>query len=168
MWMCRNGSSPPRYHIISHMSTHILDIHQSPCFYHSSKNITYNISHNPHSVPILQIRPLVSRAQARLTLRQSCLPHPGRTVRIGQPIRGPGFPVLGELCGWVNQSADWFRCACQTSYFLWHSCQISRRPTYTSNIILGHKVQSPPVYNTNPSNATHIFVSILVVLLCKN
>ena len=73
-------------------------IFTSPCFYHPSGNITYNISHNPHSVPILQIRPLVSRAQARLILRQSCLPHPGRTVRICQPIRGPGFPVPGESC----------------------------------------------------------------------
>ena len=27
--MCRNGSSPPQYQIISHMFTHILDIHQN-------------------------------------------------------------------------------------------------------------------------------------------
>ena len=98
-----------------------------PCFYHPSENITYNISHNTHSVPILQIRPLVSRAQARLILRQSCPPHPGRTMRIGQPIRGPSFSVPGEYADQrTNCRPDsGAHVNCLTSSVA--SCRISRR-----------------------------------------
>ena len=104
-------------------------IFKSPCFYHPSENITYNISHNTHSVPILQIRPLVSRAQARLILRQSCPPHPGQTVWIGQPIRGPGFPVPGEYADErTNRRPDsGAHVNCLTSSVA--SCRISRRPS---------------------------------------
>ena len=38
-------------------------IFTSPCFYHSSENITPNISHNSHFILILQTRLLLSRAQ---------------------------------------------------------------------------------------------------------
>ena len=79
--------------------------------YHLTSHIILVNSHIHKHVLSLQ------ELKVRLTLRQSCLTHPSRTVRIGQPIRGPGFPVPGESCGWANQSADWFWCACQLSYF---------------------------------------------------
>ena len=56
----------------------------SPCFYHYPIISLYNISHNPHFVPILQTRLVSSRAQRRLTLRQSCLPSLARFVRHGR------------------------------------------------------------------------------------
>ena len=84
-----NALKPRILIYINYSSTVSHNIFTSPCFYHSSENITYNISHNPHFVPTLQIRPLSSRAQAQLTLRQFCLPSPGRIVRTGEPISGP-------------------------------------------------------------------------------
>ena len=54
---------------INYSSTVSHYIFTSPCFYHSSENITYNISHNPHFVLIIQTRLLSSRAQDQLTLR---------------------------------------------------------------------------------------------------
>ena len=84
-----NALKPRILTYINHSSTVSHNIFTSPCFYHSSENITYNISHNPHFVPMIKIRPLSSRAQAQLTLRQLCFPSPGRIVRTGEPISGP-------------------------------------------------------------------------------
>ena len=64
-----NALKPRILTYINYSSTVSHNIFTSPFFYYSSENITYNISHNPRFVPILQIRLLSSRAQARLTLR---------------------------------------------------------------------------------------------------
>ena len=74
---------------INYSSTVSHYIFTSPCFYHSSENITYNISYNPHFVLIIQTRLLSSRAQDQLTLRLLCLPSPGRIVHTDEPISGP-------------------------------------------------------------------------------
>ena len=73
----------------------------------------------------------------RPTNQRAQLPSPGRIVRMSAPISGLILVRMSTVL-----------------LLLWHSCRISRRPTYTSNIILGYKVQSLPAYNTNPSNAT--------------
>ena len=122
----------------------------SSCFYHPSENITYNISHNTHSVPILQICPLVSRAQARLILQQSCLPHSDRTVRIGQPIRGPGFPVPGEYADerTSHRPDSGAHVNCLTSLVAFMPDITHTIPT--SKPTLDYKVQSPPAITQIP------------------
>ena len=107
-----NALKPRILTYINYSSTVSHYIFTSPCFYHSAQNITYNISHNPHFVLILQIRPLSSRAQDRRTLRQLCLPSPGRIVRTGEPISGPDSGVHVQ---------------CLTLY-LRQTCQTSHRP----------------------------------------
>ena len=121
-------------HINLQFNSFTLYIFTSPCFYHSSEKITNNISHNPHYVPILQIRPLVSRAQASLTPQ----PRPNHATRASQS-KGPASPSRANM----QMSApisSLIPVRMSTVLLLhWHSCRTARRPSYTSNITLRYK-----------------------------
>ena len=122
-------------HINLQFNSFRLYIFTSPCFYHSSKNIINNISHNPHHVLILQICPLVSRALARLNLRQSCFPSLARIMRHGRanqrarvsPSRA-NMQMSALISGLIPVRMS------NVLLLYWHSCRTPRRPFYTSNI----------------------------------
>ena len=90
------------------------------------------------SAAILPSPPRPNRAD-RPTNQRARLPSPWQIVWMSAPISGLILVRMSTVL-----------------LLHWHTCRISRRPTNTSNIIiiLGYKVQSPPAYNTNPSNAT--------------
>ena len=109
----------------------------SPCFHHSSENIPYNISHNPHGVLLLQTRLVSSRAQERLNLRQSCFPSLARIMRHGRANqRAMAFPVPGE---YADERTDQRPDSSAHVKCLTSSAASMPDTITTSNITLGYK-----------------------------
>ena len=126
----------------------------SPCFHHSFENIPYSTSHNPHVVPILLKRLVSSRAQERLC-GKSCPPSLARIMRHGRAnhrARLSPSPANMQISALISSLTPVHMSNVLLLY--WHPCRTVPRPIHTSNITLGYKSQTPPTYNTNPSNAT--------------
>ena len=108
--------------------------------------ITFHIIHIPF--PYYKY---VSRAQAPLILRQSCLPSLARITRHGRANQRARLSPSRVNMQMSAPISSLIPVRMSTVLLLhWHSCRIAHRPTYTSNITLGYKAQTPPAKTQIP------------------